>query len=102
ARVSSCPEEPAARVCSRPMTEASALIEILEVVHDPGGALVGAELNLPAAGDRLPTYALDVRGWAIGRDEEVTAVELAAEGATLRTAPLDVERPHVAARHGMG
>jgi Sulfotransferase family len=80
------------------MAEASELIEISEVVHEPSEALAGSEVNLPSTGDRLPTYALDVRGWAIGREDEVAAVELVAGGASLRTVPLDVERPHVAAR----
>ena len=83
------------------MAPASELIEISEVVVEAAGNLAGAEVNLPAAGDRLPTYALDVRGWAIGRDERVTAVELASEGTALRTAPVDVERPHVAERFGV-
>jgi Sulfotransferase family len=83
------------------MEKASELIEISEIVHEPSDALAGAELNLPAPGDRLPTYAMDVRGWAIGRNDEVAAVELAAEGATLYTATLDVERPQVAARYGV-
>src|ERR1700736_2752368 len=81
------------------MAEPSELIEISEVVQEPSEELVGAEVNLPAPGDRLPTYALDVRGWAIGRDDEVIAVELAAEGAVLGAVPLEVERPNVAARH---
>jgi Sulfotransferase family len=80
------------------MAEADALIEISEVVHDYPEALVGAEVNLPASGDRLPTYAIDVRGWTIGRDDEVVAVELVADAAVVRTVSLDVERPHVAAR----
>jgi hypothetical protein len=84
------------------MAEASGLIEISDVVHEPPqGALVGAEINLPAPGDRLPTYALDLRGWAIGRDDRLTALELAAEGAVIGAAPVDVERPHVAERHGV-
>jgi hypothetical protein len=82
------------------MAEASGLIEISEVVHEPPqGGLAGAEIDLPASADRLPTYALDLRGWAIGRDDRVIEVELAAEGAVIGVAPLDVERPHVAERH---
>jgi hypothetical protein len=83
------------------MAQASELIEVSEVLVEPAGTLAGAEVNLPAAGDRLPTYALDMRGWAIGREEHVVAVELASEGASLRTVPLDVERPQVAARFGV-
>jgi Sulfotransferase family len=80
------------------MAQARELIEISDIVVQPGTALAGAELDRPAAGDTLPTYALDVRGWAVGRDQEVTAVELSSDGTVLRTAELDVERTHAAAR----
>jgi sulfotransferase family protein len=80
------------------MAETSELIEISEVATRPAEGLAGAEVNAPTAGDRLKTYALDVRGWAVGQDDPVTAVELRSEGAAVRTVPLEVERPHVAAR----
>jgi hypothetical protein len=84
------------------MVDPSALIEIREVEHRLAPELVGAEVNLPAGGDRLPTYAIDLRGWAIGEGVEVSAVELVADGATLQSVPLDVERPHTAASFGVG
>jgi hypothetical protein len=83
------------------MAEETGLIEIAEVAHDLSAALAGAEVNMPAPGDRLPTYALDVRGWAIGRDRRVSGVELVAEGEVVGAVPLDVERPYVAAEHGV-
>jgi hypothetical protein len=81
--------------------EAGALIEIAEVEQRPSAVLAGAEVNLPAAGDRLPTYALDLRGWAVGRDTGLTGVEIAAGGVLHRTAALDVERPQTAERLGV-
>ena len=84
------------------MAEASGLIEISEVVGEPpDGALAGAEITLPAAGDRLPTYALDVRGWAIAKEAQAGPVEFATEGEAVGAVPLDVERPHVAERYGV-
>ena len=81
------------------MAGVSGLIEISEVVHEPSEALLaGAELNLPERGDRLPTYAIDLRGWAVAKEDCVTGVELAADGSVVGAAPLDVERPHVAER----
>ena len=80
------------------MPQARELIEITDVAVEPAGALAGAELDRPSTGDRLSIYALDVRGWAVGRGREVTGVELTADGAAMRTVPLDVERPHAAAR----
>ncbi len=80
------------------MAVASELIEISEVDHASTDALAGAEINAPAPGDRLGTYAIEVRGWAVGRDDAVASVELASEGSALRAVPLDVERPHVAER----
>ena len=82
------------------MDHLSALIEIAAVEHRPAPGIAGAELNRPAAGDRLATYALDLRGWAIGREDAVEAAELASEGSTLARVPLDVDRPHAAARFG--
>jgi hypothetical protein len=82
------------------MAEASELIEISEVAPKPVPELAGAEINAPTAGDRLPTYAIELRGWAVGRDDRVTAIELAGEGSVLSTVSLDVERPQVAARLG--
>jgi Sulfotransferase family len=83
------------------MEDPSALIEISEIEPRVSPELLGAELNLPSAGDRLETYAIDLRGWAIGREAEITAVELIAEGSALGSAPLDVDRPQTAARFGV-
>jgi hypothetical protein len=84
------------------MDRPSALIEIAAVEPCPAPALAGAEVNLPAAGDRLPTYALDLRGWAIGREAAVCTVQFASEGSALADVPLEVDRPHTAARFGAG
>jgi Sulfotransferase family len=84
------------------MNDSGALIEITEIEPRLAAELLGAELNMPAAGDRIDTYALEVRGWAVGRADEVTAVELIAEGSALRSAPLNVKRPQQAARFGVG
>jgi Sulfotransferase family len=84
------------------MEHPSVLIEISEIEARPAPELLGAELNRPEAGDRLPTYALDLRGFAIGREAEVTAIELVADGSTLRSVPLDVDRPQTASRFGVG
>jgi hypothetical protein len=83
------------------MEDPRALIEISEIELRPAPGLLGAELNRPAAGDRLETYALDLRGFAIGREAEVTAVELVSEGSAVRSVPLDIDRPQSAARFGV-
>jgi Sulfotransferase family len=82
------------------MDHQSALIEIAAVEARPAPALAGAELNRPGTGDRLATYALDLRGWAIGLEAAVRTAEVASEGSTLARVPLDVDRPHTAARFG--
>src|SRR5689334_11936805 len=84
------------------MASASGLIEISDVAAEPsGGRLAGAELNMPASGDSLPTYAIDLRGWVVGNEARVTGVELRPEGTGIGAAPLDVGRPHMAGRHGV-
>src|SRR4029079_15994871 len=59
----------------RPVDPVEVVIDITEVRAGDGGALAAAELNAPAAGDRIPTYALELRGLAVSKAEPVTAVE---------------------------
>jgi len=72
---------------------------VLEVIQAPApDLLAGGEINRPAAGDEHPDWTLDIRGWAIGRDEAVTAVEGVHDGSVLWQVPLLIDRPGVAAR----
>jgi Sulfotransferase family len=72
---------------------------VLEVTQtNAPGALAGGEINKPEAGAERPDWTLDVRGWAIGKEAPVTAVEGVHEGHVLWSVPLSVERPKVAAR----
>jgi hypothetical protein len=72
--------------------------KVLDVIDAPAGALAGAEINRPEAGLERPDWTLDVRGWAVGRDAPVTAVEAVHESEVLWQVPPVVERPQVAAR----
>jgi Sulfotransferase family len=79
-----------------------AIVEIQEVAVADfrlQGLLQGGEINLPCAGDASPTWALELRGWAVGAQAVPTAVELVHEGAVLHDAPFQVERPKAAARY---
>jgi hypothetical protein len=73
--------------------------KVLEVTHAPDRvALAGSAIDRPTTGDERADWALDVRGWAIGKDGPVTAVEGVHEGTVMwRVAPV-VDRPQVAAR----
>jgi hypothetical protein len=72
--------------------------KVLEVTQTPApGALAGGEINRPAAGDERADWTLDVRGWAVGQEAPVTAVEGVHEGTTLWQVPLVLDRPRVAA-----
>ena len=73
--------------------------KVLEVTHatEPG-ALAGSAIDRPTAGDERADWALDVRGWAVGEDGPVTAVEGAHEGTVLWRVPPVMDRPQVAAR----
>jgi hypothetical protein len=72
---------------------------VLEVTQTAApGALAGGEINQPAAGDARVDWTLDVRGWAVGRQEPVIAVEGVHEGTVLWLVPLVLDRPRVAAR----
>jgi hypothetical protein len=72
---------------------------VLDVIQTPAADLLaGGEINRPAAGDERPDWTLDVRGWAVGQDEPVTAVEGLHEGSVLWHVPLLLDRPRVAAQ----
>ena len=62
------------------------------------GALAGGEINKPEPGAEHPDWTLDVRGWAVGSESPVAAVEGVHETDVLWRVPLSVERPRVAAR----
>jgi hypothetical protein len=72
---------------------------VLEVTDAPASdTLAGAGINSPQAGAERPDWTLDVRGWAVGSEEPVTAVEGVHEGSVLWRVPLMVHRPRTAAR----
>lgn len=73
--------------------------KVLEVTHaTQPGALAGSAIDRPSAGDERADWALDVRGWAVGEDGPVAAVEGAHEGTVLwRVRPV-LDRPQVTAR----
>ena len=72
--------------------------KVLEVrqTERPDG-LAGAAIDRPSAGDERADWALDIRGWAVGRDSPVAAVEGLHEHDVLWRVPLLVDRPRVAA-----
>ncbi|MGH2978372.1 MAG: sulfotransferase family protein [Solirubrobacterales bacterium] len=62
------------------------------------GALAGGAIDRPTPGDEREDWTLDVRGWAVGQEEPVTAVEGVHDGSVLWRVPLVLDRPRVAAR----
>ncbi|MGB7685886.1 MAG: sulfotransferase [Solirubrobacterales bacterium] len=66
-------------------------------IEAPGEGLSGAHIDHPVAGSTSDTYAIEVRGWAIGTDEPVEAIEvsLGARRTALK-ASLGEPRPDVA------
>ena len=77
------------------------MVEVLDVrLADLGARLRGASLDAPAAGDAAgDTYALDLRGWAVGTaTQAAVAVEVACGDRLIARRSLDVERADVA-RH---
>jgi hypothetical protein len=73
--------------------------KVLEVTQAADtGALAGGGIDRPAAGDERADWTLDVRGWAVGQDGPVTAVEGVHEGTALWRVPIVLDRPRVAAR----
>jgi hypothetical protein len=55
------------------------LVEVVavEVEEVPSELLLGASVDTPTAGRRLSAHAVEIGGWALGREDAVTAVEIA-------------------------
>src|SRR5207249_307058 len=51
------------------------------------------------SGVARPTFALELRGWAVGRELTAVATELVHDDVVLRRVALDVLRPKLAALH---
>ncbi len=74
---------------------------VLEVRSAPGApGLLGAGIDVPAAGEQRPDWTLDLRGWVIGEQARAVAVEGLHAGRRMWAVPVDVERPHITAEHG--
>lgn len=73
------------------------VIEVRQTASE--GALAGGAIDRPAAGDELSEWALDVRGWAVGKHGPVEAVEGVHEGDVLWRVPPLLDRPRIAAEH---
>jgi hypothetical protein len=75
-----------------------AQIDILDVricKPDPD-RLAGFSLDLPRAGDRLASYALEIRGWVVGRSMPVKRVDVFLDHLRIRSADVSIKRPDVA------
>jgi Sulfotransferase family len=72
-------------------------VKITKVEIDASGAgLAGAHIDHPVAGSTSDTYAIEVRGWAIGAEEPVEAIEVTLGARrTALTASLGEPRPDV-------
>jgi hypothetical protein len=95
-----------ARACScreheprRASIALTAVIRVEQAVTEQAEALAAAGLDAPAPGEQLGTYALELRGWAIGAAEPAVGAELLHDGQPLRQVPIDVGRPRRAAAH---
>lgn len=62
------------------------LVEVLAVEAEevPSELLLGASVDTPAPGRRLSAHAVEIGGWALGRDEAVGGVEATHEGDLLK------------------
>jgi hypothetical protein len=78
----------------------SSLTEIANVVPAaPVEALAGFALDAPQPGPIGDTYAIDIRGWAVGTGSPAASVLLLQRGRLVRRLPVELDRPDVAAAH---
>lgn len=77
------------------------LVEVtaVEVEEVPSELLLGASVDTPAAGRRLSAHAVEIGGWALGRAEAVTAVEIAHGDAVLARAAIGQPRADIGAAY---
>jgi hypothetical protein len=73
------------------------LVEVVavEVEEAPSELLLGASVDTPAAGRRLSAHAVEIGGWALGREEAVSAVEVAHGGELLARAEVGQPRSDI-------
>jgi len=77
------------------------LVEVVavEVEEVPSELLLGASVDTPAAGRRLSAHAVEIGGWALGREGAVAAVEVAHGDAVLARAAVGQPRPDIGAAY---
>jgi Sulfotransferase family len=73
----------------------STSISDITIHETPEEELWGFHLDAPAPGAVSETYALDVRGWALGRRVPVTSVELVSRDRLLWRVRTTIERPEL-------
>jgi hypothetical protein len=75
-------------------------IKVVEVAGaEPQGGLRQSHLDAPTAGSELESNAMKIVGWAVGKEQPVSAVEVVAGGEVVATAALEIERPGVASAY---
>jgi predicted SAM-dependent methyltransferase len=62
--------------------------------------LRASNVDLPKAGAELDSNALQIVGWAVGRDARAESVEVVTAGEVVATSSLEIERPGVAKTYG--
>lgn len=73
------------------------LVEVVavEVEEVPSELLLGASVDTPAAGRRLSAHAVEIGGWALGREEVVGAIEVLHGDEVLARAAVGQPRPDI-------
>lgn len=72
-------------------------IRVIEVAAaEPEAGLRQSHLDAPTAGTELESNEMKIVGWAVGKQEAVSAVEVLAGGQVVAATPLEIERPGVA------
>ena len=58
--------------------------------------LWGRNIEIPETGNKSEIYAIDLRGWVLGKSSLVVAVEVVSEGVVLQRVPINHRRPDIA------
>lgn len=77
------------------------LVEVVavEIEELPSELLLGASVDTPTTGRRLSAHAVEIGGWALGREETVSAVEVAHDEELLARAAVGQPRADIGAAY---
>ena len=92
----------ATRPTPTPRSPSPRLLHVIHVSFEErdAAALRGANIDSPKGGERRTGTALDLVGWAVGREHRAVGVEVESHGSVVGRSQIALARPDIAEAHG--